>query len=663
VSSGPLHEFMDGFVSEADAHLESSRAALLAIDEGAREGQARPREVRTLMRAMHTIKGLAGMVGAEAIEDLAHALESVLRAGEHASGRLPVAAIEPLLEGLRALEQRIQRAAKGEGLEPAPRALLDALASIALATERDSPPDAVFLDDPVFMRLTPSEREELAQAGRGGRTAVRIDFVPSQERSARGLTIASVRDRLSKRAEIVRVVPLHVPESPHAPGGLCFAMFATTADPLAAVAESVGLPLEAVSRIAFDRSGDPLDPLEDDISLGDVKGVRVTLAKLDAAMETLSELIVTRFRLERSVADLQRSGVDVRDLRHVLADNARQLRDMRAAVLALRLVPATQVLEPLRLVVRSLEASSKKRVALALDAGHVELDKSVAERLFQAIIHLARNAVDHGLEAPDERLRAGKPEKGTISVTCAERSNARLAIYVSDDGRGIDAELVARRAGRPVPSNDAELLELLATPGLTTRDAVTKISGRGFGVDIAVRTVIEELGGEISLENLPGRGTRWVIEVPQTLTIVDAFRFECSDQAFVVPVSMVEEIVEVTDTTWTPSLAGHGMRLMLRRGRPIPVVALEDALDLPASRFERRKAFVVRRPEGYIAFEVDRLLDHQEIVVRPLEDALVKVNGIAGSTDLGNGRPTLLLDLMALARRLDETATLAEGGP
>ena len=380
--------------------------------------------------------------------------------------------------------------------------------------------------------------------------------------------------------------------------------------------------------------------------------VRVDVARLDEAMDRLSSLVVSRFRLTHAAASLAERGVDVRELNGLLLEHARQLRDLRGAILHVRMVPISEVLDRVPIIVRSLRRSTGKPVRLEIDGGAAELDKAVAERLFPAIVHLVRNAVDHALETPDERRRRGKPEEGRVRVTCTQHSNARLVLSVQDDGRGIDRALVARRAGVDVPANDAALLDLLCRPGLSTRDEVSTTSGRGMGMDIIRRVAVDQLGGELLLESRWGEGTTFTMIVPLTISIIDAFTFECAGQRFAVPVAIVEEIVEIDAKDLTSvSSAGGGSALgvFFRRGESVPLIPLERVFRLGKERTEgSRKAIVVRRAGEPMAFAVDRLIAQQEVVVRPLEDPLVQVPGISGATDLGDGQPTLVVDLVAL---------------
>ncbi|HYG66236.1 MAG TPA: ATP-binding protein, partial [Anaeromyxobacteraceae bacterium] len=316
-----------------------------------------------------------------------------------------------------------------------------------------------------------------------------------------------------------------------------------------------------------------------------------------------------------------------------------------------------ELLERAPLVVRGSARATGKRVRLVVEAGDAELDKAVGERLFPAIIHLLRNAVDHAIEHPADRIRAGKPEDGVLRVTARDVSESQLELVVADDGRGLDAEAIARRAGAPVPATDAELLDLICRPGFSTADRVTQTSGRGVGMDIVRRVVVDELGGDLRLKNRPGVGATFTLRVPLSITIVDALTFACGPERFVVPVAAVEALLEVDarEVVDAPSPArrdGARVRLLRRRHETVPLVRLDDMLGLGGAAPARPKAILVRKDGVPFAFEVDRMLGQQEVVIRPVSDPLVQVQGVTGSTDLGDGRPTLVLDLVSLARSL-----------
>ena len=649
-----LSEFVSGFVAEADEHLRASRASLLALDEAVARGEHKPRAVRELYRSLHTIKGLAAMVGVQPVVDVAHRMETVLRAADRAGGALPKDAVEPLLRALEALETRVTAVGRGERAAPAPAKLLAALDALETPEARRSEGAGLrlALDAALAAKVTSDERAQIVDAVREGRRALRVTFVPSTERAAEGTTITTVRERLSEVADIVRVLPVSVARGTSAPGGLAFELLVVTDADDSTVLSAARVDAAALSplvEVREDLDGDAADDDEPgELGGGAANVVRVDVRRLDRAMQRLSSLVVTRFKLGRAIAALQERGADVRELRLVADEHARQLRDMREAIFELRMVPVAEVLDRIPLVVRGLRSSTGKDVRVELSVGRAELDKSVAERLFPVIVHLVRNAVDHGIEAAEVRRAAGKPEQGLLRITASEGTSDELVLTIEDDGAGVDAGAVARRAGKPVPEDDAALLELLVLPGLSTRATTTTTSGRGIGMDIVHRVVVRELGGELTLSNREGVGARFVLRVPLAVSIVDAIGFTCAEQAFVVPLTSIEEVCDLDEVrvVTAPSPAGAPRRMIERKGEIAAYHALGALFALDASGV--RKVVMVRRHGVLIAFGVDRMIGQQEVVVRPLEDALVRAPGVTGATDLGDGRPTLVLDLVAL---------------
>jgi two-component system chemotaxis sensor kinase CheA len=668
-------DFITGFIAEAEEHLTSANSNLLSVEEAVGKGQATPRQVRELFRSLHTIKGLAAMVGVEPVVDIAHAMESVLREADRAAGRLPEGAVSLLLDGVKAIEHRVQTLAKRKKVPPAPSKLVDALTAlrqaggdrVAAAVETSLAPD-------LWAKLGAAERAQLVQGLTEGRRALVIQFVPTPARASEGISITTVRERVAALAEIVKVVPQSMATSDASPGGLSFALILLTNSTDAALAGAAAAEPEALSPVALiaplaDAGVIDEETPDDDLQHRGV--VRVEVARLDEALERLSALVVTQFRLRRTVADLRAAGTDVRALMDVIAENGRHLRDLRASIMRARMVSVTELLERIPLIVRGLSRVTGKEARLSMTTGRAELDKAVAERIFPAIVHLVRNAVDHALETPAERRAAGKPETGLVAVACLELSDSQLELTVTDDGRGVDAEAVARRAGVAAPTTDEGLLALLTRPGLSTKTEVTTTSGRGVGMDVVKRIAVDELRGELSMRTAKGRGTTFSLRIPLSITIVDAFSFVCGGETFVVPVAMVEEIQEIdlAQTVRGPDRrrvargepdrrrAARATDMIHRRGETVPVLRLEELLGLVAGSDLHRKAIIVRRNGEPFAFTVDRMLGQQEVVVRPLEDDLVRVHGVSGTTDLGDGRPTLVLDLAALGGRLLSDST------
>jgi two-component system chemotaxis sensor kinase CheA len=661
-----LGEFLTAYLAEADEHVSAANARLLAIERAVQAGKHDARAIRDLFRTLHTIKGLSAMVGVEPIVAIAHAMETIVRASDR-SGIAPRAGvIEPLFRALEAIVERLAALSRGETPAAPPPELLDRLAE-AEAPSGAAPASAVqklALDPAIEAKLAAFERDLLMRAPSDGRRAVRADFVPSPSRAASGLSINSVRERVSAVAEIVKVVPLSVPATGDGPGGLRFALLLVTGAATEAIADAVGCtPSEVVDILAAGGGaveaapastgfGDEVLTADDDAGAGRRGVLRIDVARVDDAMERLSALLVTRSRLARAVAELASTGAATRELQAILNESTRQLRDLRASILRLRVVPFADVLARLPLVVRGLTRESGKDVRLVTDANGAELDKSVAEHVFPALVHLLRNAVDHGIESTAERVRSGKPPHGTIKVSCTTIANRQLQIRVADDGAGIDADALARTAGHAIEATGAAILEVLCRPGMSTRTEATSTSGRGMGMDIVRKTVVDQLRGELGLETTRGEGTIFTLRVPLTVAMLDAFTVRCEGEVFAVPVSSVEEILEIEqgDMVRGPARGGRMVSLLARRGEAVPVVHLFDVLGRsPVNADLARHALVVRRGGAPVAFRLDRVLGQQETVVRPLTDPLVQAPGVAGSADLGDGRATLVLDLHALA--------------
>jgi two-component system, chemotaxis family, sensor kinase CheA len=307
--------------------------------------------------------------------------------------------------------------------------------------------------------------------------------------------------------------------------------------------------------------------------------------------------------------------------------------------------------------VRGLSRASGKEIRLVTEANDAELDKAVAERVFPALVHLLRNAVDHGIERSAERVRSGKAPHGTVRVSCTMTSNRQMAIRVADDGGGIDHEALSRAVGHAIEPSGAAILDVLCRAGVSTRREATSTSGRGMGMDIVRKTVVDQLGGELALETTRGAGTIFTLRIPLTVAVLDAFTVTCEGETFAVPVASVDEIIEVDSASLVrgPGRDGEEITLAERRGEAMPLVHLFHALGRrsTADVGAAGHALVVRRAAEPIAFRLDRVVGQHETVVRPLVDPLVQVPGIAGSADLGDGRATLVLDLLALAAKVD----------
>jgi two-component system chemotaxis sensor kinase CheA len=313
-------------------------------------------------------------------------------------------------------------------------------------------------------------------------------------------------------------------------------------------------------------------------------------------------------------------------------------------------------------VVRDLARDTGKRVQLDLVGQATEIDKFLIERMMDPVLHLVRNAISHAIEPSEQRMAAGKPPEGTIRLSAATAGES-VVLEVSDDGSGIDAQAVAQRArtkGMTVPGGpiDArELLEIISAPGFSTRDQADRASGRGVGMSVVRRTV-EELGGTLALQTRAGHGTTFQITLPLTLAITDAIIVHVGAHTFAVPQSAVREVIAV-ETTALRSIEQN--ELVTYRGGALPMVRLARLFSIPAQDRPRFHAIVVGVGLAAVGLLVDRIGGQREIVVKTITDPLIHVHGVAGATELGDGRLVLILDVAALSRTLRDRPRMVEG--
>jgi two-component system chemotaxis sensor kinase CheA len=380
--------------------------------------------------------------------------------------------------------------------------------------------------------------------------------------------------------------------------------------------------------------------------------IRLSVELLDRVMSTVSDMVLARNelarRLRESETDVPVDGAFER-LSSIIAD-------MRDAITRTRMQRIENLFVGLPRMVRDLSAELGKQVLVDVEGGDVELDREMIEMIRDPLTHIIRNSVDHGIELPAERLKAGKREIGILAVS-ARQSGNQILIDIHDDGRGIDgAKLVEKAvaAGLVVRAEAAQLsrrdqLALIFEAGLSTAKQVTAISGRGVGMDV-VRSNVERIGGIVEVDSKPGEGTRMTLRVPLTLTIIPALTVSIAGQHFAIPRSAIEEIVRANGASvMLEHLGGAGVATI--RGRRVPEVSLADILGISSEVEERERTLIVLRPAGgdVYALSVDRIHDHEELVVKPAAPAVMATGLYAGTTLADDGSPILLMDPAGIA--------------
>jgi two-component system chemotaxis sensor kinase CheA len=630
-------EFIDEYFAECDEHLVAVRHALLTVESTLASGRVDPAAIEQLFRSMHSIKGLSGMVELRDAELLAHELESRLRDLRDGNARWSPAALDALALAMRTLEAVIG-ARREQRLGP----------DITPAVSRLRTPDASSAahDDAGGPRAAASSHARPAPH----RRRWRFTYAPTADTAGRHVNVNVIRERLLGIGEIEQATP-HVPPG----GGIVFEfVVATDAD------TSVFAPW-VDDGVTWDTVDDaPAQPSVEVAAHAAASAVapshlvRVDLARLDDLMRIVGGLVITRARLSDHLGRLEPrlAASEWRGVQESVGALERQLRDLREAVMRVRMVPVGEVFHRMRFVVRDLAREAGRHVHMEMQGEGTHIDKFVIERMLDPLLHLVRNAVSHGLEPAAERRAKGKPEEGRLALRASTAGDV-VVIVVEDDGRGVNRAAVvesARAGGLAVPEgpiDDAQLLELICSPGFSTRKEADLASGRGVGMAVVRRTVLE-MGGSLMLETEPDRGTRFTIQLPLTLAITDALITTVGDRTFAVPQAAVREVMEV-EAASVRQLENN--EVITYRDGVLPVLRLARAFGLPETARATFHAFVIGQGASRVAVLVDRIVGQREIVVRTFSEALIKVPGVGGATELGDGRVVLILDAGTLVRR------------
>ncbi|MGJ4803115.1 chemotaxis protein CheA [Luteimonas sp. SDU82] len=661
-----ITRFHAAFFEESREGLDAMESGLLSLESGA--GAADAETINVIFRAAHSIKGGAATFGFTSVTDLTHLLETLLDEARAGKRVLDPAAIGALLVSVDVLRSLLAACEHGSQIDAAAltsaRARLDALlagdaqAAGAAADDATAAPEqgdwriafapapSMFLsgNDPLRILRELASHGELGVECVDARLPAFAEMDPFEAYLAWNLTLpgsvpraaideafAWVADECELGIESCALAPAPVVESAPVP-------LAPAPAPVAA-ADSSADAAAAVSR----RSSD-----------GD-NSIRVAVAKVDALINLVGELVITQAMLRQRSEHLDPVANEA--LMSGLVQLERNTRDLQESVMGVRMLPVDFAFSRFPRMVRDIATRLGKKVQLRTHGEATELDKGVIEKIVDPLVHLVRNAIDHGLELPEERRAAGKDETGTLSLSAAHQG-ANIVIEIGDDGRGLDRDRILRKAaerGIPMPDNpsDAQVWDLVFAPGFSTADTLTDLSGRGVGMDV-VRKNIAALGGQVEIRSRAGQGTTVVIRLPLTMAIVDGMSVAVGEEVFIVPLSMVIESLLPTPAD-IRTIAGEARVLRVREDY-LPLIDLAGQYGLPgAARGEGedappRIAVVVEADGRRLALEVDELLGQQQVVVKNLESNYKRVAGVSGATILGDGRVALIVDAGGLGQ-------------
>jgi two-component system chemotaxis sensor kinase CheA len=677
-------ELRDLFFESAEEILQDMNEAGLGLEAHPKD----PEKLRSVRRAVHTLKGDSAACGFRQLSELAHELEDVLvpeLAEEKAGsiGEVVLTAADTFHEMLAAYRNNLQPPAGGP--------LRDHIRRLLSKPERQAPKStakakfewteyerlmiaeairrgetvhqvAVHLDPESLLPAAAFELVRKALEGSGAVLALHPQSVASTDQVALIEAALScnkpqawIRERCYVPSVVTKIEIEKVLATPGAPRDLLEILLESEA---AAISAGVK-PDTSPSLLASEEEGH-----EGSAPVGLAHAVaentlRVDAGRIDTVMNLVGELIIGKSMLQRTIAEFERqhSKDPLRGkFSDALAFQSRVLGELQKSVMKIRMVPVEQLFRRFPRIVRDVAKQRNKDIVLEVSGQNTDLDKSILDALAEPLAHVVRNAADHGIESASERLAAGKPARGTVRLN-AYHEGDQVVIEVSDDGRGLDTRKIVERAiengittrdeaGR---LNEAESLQLIFTPGLSTAEEVTEISGRGVGLDV-VKTSLEALKGSVEIDNEPGQGATFRLLVPLTLASIQALLFRVNGRLYAVPLASVVEITRITEEEIHRVDDAEVFQL---REQVLTLVRLEKlGVRVEGERAKRLFVIIIGAGTRRFGLAVDSLMGEEELVIKALEDRLVTSPLVSGASILGDGTVVLILNVPAVVSYL-----------
>ncbi len=653
--SDEMEEYKQEFIQEAREYLDIMNQNFIKVEKGDLDA------INEIFRMAHTIKGMAGFMGYKNLEELCHKLESAM--GKVRDGEIEVTEelIDVMLKAVDAIEEMIDRIEDEDNDNVDVEHIIQALTNLmdaekgdedfAKAEKTDVKPDGanlrvdVYIADDCVMKSVRAALviETLSEVGEV------VGFIPDEEDMEKDTfdghfivylkapDASAVENAISNVAEIDRfeITPVEADERA-----------VEQAEAETEITESEIKRAEGLEEKETEEKAESRIDKKKERRKRKLESIRVNISQLDTIMNLVGELVISKGRLLQIAAEY-----DIPELKEAVAIMDKSITSLQDEIMQIRMVKVERVFSKFPRMVRDLARKLGKKVDFTMEGLDTELDRTVLDEISDPLVHLVRNAVDHGIETPEERKAAGKDETGRIKLA-AWREKNNIIIELEDDGRGIDVEKIKQKAierGIISPAeaesmSEDELKMLIFSPGFSTKDKATEVSGRGVGMDV-VKTTVERLGGSVRVFSEKGKGTRIRIHLPPTVAIVKSLLVKVADETYAIPISSVVEALYVGEDNWKVI---HGNPFMIVRGKLVPAFKLRDMFNVKNGRPEKEVGIIVEKEGERYALIADTIAEQQEIVIKPLTGYLAKIKGFSGVTILGDGRVVPILDISSL---------------
>ncbi|WP_379126568.1 chemotaxis protein CheW [Paenibacillus sp. sgz500958] len=684
-----MNQYLSMFIDESNDHLQSLNENMMGLE-------ANPEDlsiVQVIFRSAHTLKGMAATMGYEDLASLTHQMENVLDLVRNSKLRMQDFIFDTLFKSLDALESMVQDITGGGDGKADVSSIVSSLQAIvrgenpnaaasptsgAAATPAKADNLSIVLDEFQFSVLEQSILE--------GHKVLYVDVTIRKDCQLKAVRAYMVFDLLERSGEVVKSFP-SVQDIEQEKFEQSFSLYYITQKDAPEI-ESMILNLseiEKVTAVALD--AESLQQMGQDASASSASAatleavpvagntavsapvpvalkeesaktvtrpatggapsrtIRVDIERLDVLMNLFSELLIDRVRLEQLASEAQNQ-----DLTETVEHMSRVSADLQNIVMKLRMVPVDTVFNRFPRMVRDLAKSLDKKIELIVTGAETELDRTVIDEIGDPLVHLLRNAVDHGVESVTDRIAAGKPETGTINLRAFHSGN-HVFIEIEEDGAGISREKVLKSAIKKgvvtkeesANLTDSEVYQLLFAPGFSTAEVISDISGRGVGLDV-VKSKITSLGGNVTIHSEFGKGTNFSVQLPLTLSIIAAMLIKVGSEKYAIPLS---SIVETGIVKRSQIRTIHGTKMLEFRNSHIPLVSLSKIFSVPdfdENTEDETEIVVVRKADRLVALAVQDFIGQNEIVIKNLGKYLPEVQGISGATILGDGQVALIID-------------------
>jgi len=655
-----LSQFHGIFFDECSEGIEVMEAELLNLDVGNPDMET----INTIFRAAHSIKGSAGTFGFSEISAFTHEMETILNGMRDGRLQFSEDAKKILLSSVDCLTAMIECSKDNKPVDTESVATIQQTLSDLNDAIQPSPDEKSVEDK--------NEQDDETAIEKSG-AAWHISFYPHENLFFTGndpfrlLREIHALGRLEINTDYSKIPDLNEMDPENCYLGWEMVLYGDVTlnelnEIFAWVEEACDLEisLEEDSRRQPDRrSGDEQESGRRKTDLAKsskretTSSIRVGTDKVDDLLNLVGELVITQSILSRACADMDLSQSE--KFSNCLAQLERNTRDLQEQTMSIRMLPIDFAFQRLPRMVHDLRQSLGKKVELNISGEATELDKTVLEKIGDPLLHLVRNSLDHGIESPEDRIKAGKPETGQISVD-AHHIGGSIIIEISDDGAGVNTDRILQIAlergivGKNDNLSEAELQNLIFAPGFSTSADITDVSGRGVGMDVVNRN-IADLGGTVELSSKQGIGSKFTIRLPLTLAILDGQMIRIGNQIYIVPIHSIIETVQMSSEQLS-SVAGND-ELYHYRGGYIPIIKLKKVFNAPDDEYDAHNLLVIVDIGGkHFGFRVDEVVGQQQVVIKSLESNFKQVQGIAGATVLGDGSVALILDVLALSRNL-----------